>query len=337
MNLLILGGTSFVGRHIVECALARGHDITLFHRGQTGPKLFPGVEKVLGDRTTSDGLNVPAGRSWDAVIDTSGYFPKDVRASARLLESSARRYLFMSSTAAYADFSKEGMDESGRLRVTGNANATELTNETYGPLKVLCEQAVQDAFGARATVVRPGVIVGPHDPTGRFTYWPDRIARGGEVLAPGSPWRKVQFIDGRDLARFVIGAVESDIGGVFNARGPAAPLDMRTFLETCRRVVGGDATFTWVSDSFLEQAEIVPQRGLPLWIPESADMLGSGSVDSRRAIAAGLTFTPLEQTISDTFEWDRGQKTRATGDAISADKEALILADWHRLTQAYRV
>ncbi|HZO86929.1 MAG TPA: NAD-dependent epimerase/dehydratase family protein [Chthonomonadaceae bacterium] len=302
MNLLILGGTVFVGRHLVEAALARGHTVTLFNRSQHNPELFPEVEKLRGDR---DGdLGALQGRHWDAVLDTCGYVPRIVRASAELLADAVPHYTFISSISVYKDLSIPGMDENAPVGTLEDETTEEITAETYGPLKVLCEQAAEEAMPGRVLTIRPGLIVGPHDPTDRFTYWPHRVAQGGEVLAPGRPEQTVQFIDARDLAEWNIRLIEAGQTGVYNATGPDYPLTMGRLLDECKAVGGSDARFTWASQEFLQQEGVQPWTELPLWVPEEPDMAGFNAVNCDKAIAAGLTFRPLSDTIRDTLAWD---------------------------------
>src|ERR1051326_2527072 len=221
-RILILGGTGFLGPATVEAATARGHQLTLFNRGRTRPGLFPNIETLLGDRDpkVGEGLNALRNRKWDVVIDNSGNFPRHVAASAKLLASSTAHYIYISSISAYADSSIEGQDESGRLATTDDPTVETITEKTFGPLKVLCEKAAAETFPQRATIVRPGYIVGPDDPSGRFTYWPVRVDRGGGVLVPGAPSDPVQFIDVRDLGAWLISLAEQHTVGTFNATGP---------------------------------------------------------------------------------------------------------------------
>ncbi|MDQ4077198.1 MAG: SDR family oxidoreductase [Chloroflexota bacterium] len=300
MKLLILGGTVFVGRHIVRAALARGHEVTLFNRGQHNPDLFPEVEKLRGDR---DGdLSALEGRRWDAVIDTSGYVPRVVRASAELLAEKVKHYTFISSISVYDDFSEPGIDETRSVGTLADESVEEVTGETYGPLKALCEQAAEAALPGRVLVIRPGLIVGPYDPTHRFTYWPRRVAAGGEVLAPGNPEQPVQFIDVRDLAQWIVQMVEAKQTGVFNATGPEAPITIGEFLDACRSTLNGAAWFTWVDESFLLEEGVTPFTEMPLWVPEEMAALHTASID--KAVAAGLELRPIEHTIESTFAWD---------------------------------
>jgi nucleoside-diphosphate-sugar epimerase len=300
MRLLVLGGTKFLGRHAVEAALAAGHEVTIFTRGQTNAELFPEVQHLRGDR---DGdLGALEGSEWEGVLDTSGYVPRIVRRTAELLRDAVGRYVFVSSISVYADFSLP-VDESSPLAELEDP-ATEEVMEHYGALKAACEGVVEETFGERSARVRAGLIVGPHDPTDRFTYWPRRIAAGGEVLAPGSPAAPVQFVDVRDLAAWLVKLALEGPGGVFNATGPAEPLSFAELLERARAAIGSDATFVWTEDERILQAEVQPWTELPLWLPGS-DQAGMARADISRALAAGLVFRPLGETVADTLAWDR--------------------------------
>jgi 2'-hydroxyisoflavone reductase len=311
VKILVLGGTKFLGRATVEAALERGHDVTLFNRGETNPELFPAVEKIRGDRT--EDLSPLEGASWDAAIDPSGYFPHVVRRSAEALEGSVGRYLFVSSVSVYADFSVAPA-EGHPVAKLGDASVDELASDfsNYGPLKALCEQAVEDVFGERALIVRPGLIVGPHDPTGRFTYWAHRLRRGGEILAPGPPERHTQFVDVRDLAAWMVDAVESGLSGTFNATNEGVPW---------HELLAG-AAVVWVSDDFLREHEVGEWMELPLWLgdPDSAGML---AVDVSRAVAAGLTFRPLAETIEGAAD-----APAVEGVGLTRNREAELLEAW---------
>jgi 2'-hydroxyisoflavone reductase len=326
VKILILGGTVFLGRHLVELGLARGHTFTLFNRGIHNPDLFPGVEKRRGDR--QEDLSALESSQWDAVIDTCGYLPRVVRKSAEHLRDRVEHYTFISSLSVYAEGSPPGTGESGETGKLEDETVEEITGETYGPLKALCERAVENALPGRALVIRPGLIVGPHDPSDRFTYWPWRISRGGEVLAPGRPGRPVQFVDVRDLSGWILDLVEKRQTGVFNATGPDTLLTMGQTLETCRAVTGSNATFTWVSDEFLLAQEVGAYSEMPLWVPE-AEAPGFDTFDCRKAIAAGLIFRPLEDTVRDTLEWDQTRPAdtpRRSG--MSAERESALLKAW---------
>jgi 2'-hydroxyisoflavone reductase len=307
VRLLVLGGTKFLGRAIVEAALGRGHELTLFNRGETNPELFPDVEKLRGDRTAD--LSALEGRSWDAVIDVAGYVPKIVRRSAELLRDSGR-YVFVSSISVYANFD-EPWDESGPLAELGDAPVDELAEDysNYGPLKALCEAEVEDVFGGRALIVRPGLIAGPNDPTGRFTYWPHRLARGDEILAPAPPERLAQFIDVRDLAEWTVGAIERELSGVFNATSEGIPWG--ELLE--------GANVTWVPDEFLQEHEVGEWMELPLWIA------GTGlRVDVGRIVSEGLRTRPLAETLAGA-----AGAPDVDGVGLSPEREADLLSAWH--------
>jgi 2'-hydroxyisoflavone reductase len=329
MRLLVLGGTVFLGRHVVEAALRRGHEVTLFNRGRHNPELFPDAERLRGDRNGD--LAPLRGRRWDAVIDTSGHTPRAVQASAELLAAAVEHYAFISSFAVYADFPHApGLDESAPVVTHADSASAGVSPETIGPLKALCERALEPAFLDRALVVRAGLLAGPHDPTDRFTYWPHRVAQGGEVLAPGAPELRVQLVDARDLAEWVVAAAESRRVGVYNATGPATPLTMQQLLGTCRAESGSDAHFTWVEDDFLFAAGLEPRRELPLWMPGAR---GVGAVDCRRAIAAGLAFRPLAATVRDTLDWDVARPAAAPRRAgITRERERQLLDAWRRQT-----
>ncbi|NNF28901.1 MAG: NAD-dependent epimerase/dehydratase family protein [Gemmatimonadetes bacterium] len=297
MKILILGGTGFIGPHMVRHAQYRDHEVTLFNRGRSNADLFPGIETLIGDR---DGqLNSLRGRTWDAVIDNSGYVPRHVRDSAQLLEAASERYLFTSTGSVY-DFDQDELPEDARLLPIEDP-ASEDVNRYYGPLKVLCEEAVREAFGSRATVVRLHVVAGPGDPTDRFTYWPVRIDAGGPTIAPGLRTEPVQFVDVRDLAEFFIHLLENDTGGTFNAAGPAVhETSMAEFLGGVRGVTSSPVSFTWVEEAFLMERE----ARFPLWYPPSGGAIrGISRVRSHRGVAAGLKFRPLAVTARDTLEW----------------------------------
>ncbi len=322
MRVLVLGGTRFLGRALVEAALDRGHELTLFNRGETNPELFPDVEQLRGDRTAD--LSSLEGRSWDAVVDVAGYVPAVVRRSAEALRDSGR-YVFVSTISVYADFS-EPWDETGPLAELGDARADELAPDysNYGPLKALCEAEVQAVFGDRALVVRPGLIVGPHDPTGRFTYWPHRVARGGEVVVPAPPERTVQFVDARDLGAWLVELLEQDEGGAFN--GTRSGVSWGELVEAAAAVTDSYAKPVWIPDEFLLQQEIGEWMELPMWLADP-DWVGMNQADVARAEAAGLVHRPLEDTISGALDEaettdDAGLKPERERDLIEAWRES---------------
>jgi 2'-hydroxyisoflavone reductase len=336
MRLLVLGGTRFVGRHLVAAALERGHEVTLVHRGLTNPDLFPDAERLLGDR--GGDLSFLAGRRWDAAIDVNGYVPRIVRAAAERLAGTVDLYAFISTLSVYADLAP-GADEEWPLRSPppgSGADAAEVTDDSYGWMKAACEAAVAAALPDRALIVRPGLMVGPHDFSARFSYWVWRLARGGEVLAPAEPGRPVQLLDARDLGEWIVRRVEAGATGVCNATGPDRPLTLGEVLTTCadiaRKDAGKDATLTWVDEGFLLEHGAEPWTGLPLWLP--AGSTGFFRVDNRRARAAGLTFRPLADTIRDTLAWlaEGGGVLPVPADRpgpLSAGHEAELLRAWH--------
>lgn len=317
MRVLLLGGTAFVGRHATAAFLARGHQVTLFHRGLTGPDLFPEAEHLIGDRERDTGRL--AGTRFDVVVDTCGYEVAAVRASVEAVAHPGVHYIYVSSASVYADLSR--MDESGPLLRTDDPETARLSLDTYGALKAACERVVSEGFPGRAQVVRAGLIVGPHDYDLRFRWWLDRIARGGEVLAPGDPAALVQLIDVRDLGGWIVRSAEERLAGTFNATGPAEPLTMAALLDTIRAVVGGDARFTWVDDELLLAGKVAAYSEMPFWLPAS---LGHRPMDIRRALAAGLTHRPLADTVRDTWAWLTAGET--TTERARANRKLLVKA-----------
>jgi 2'-hydroxyisoflavone reductase len=325
LEILILGGTGFLGPHLVENARARGHAITLFNRGKTHPELFPDVEKLRGDR---DGkLDALKGRKWDAVIDTSGYVPRIVKLSAELLAPAVRQYVFISSISVYPDDVKPGADESTPVQELTEPGSEEVRKH-YGALKALCERAAEAVMPGRTTNVRPGLIVGPGDPTDRYTYWPVRIDRGGEALAPGTPEDPVQYVDARDLAAWIVQTIERGTVGVYNATGPERRLGIGTMLASCRKASPAPAGLRWVPEKFLEEHKVSAWSDMPVWTGASG---GFSSIDCTKAIRAGLRFRPADDTAKDTLAWwktlpeDRRKKLRA---GLSAEREQEVLAAW---------
>jgi 2'-hydroxyisoflavone reductase len=328
MRILILGGTGFIGPHQVEYAMARGHTLTLFNRGKTNPKLFPKAERLEGDR---DGkLDALKGKSWDLVIDNSGYVPRHVRDSAQLLKGNAGRYVFVSTLSVFADFSKRNLDENAATAPLTEPGSED-SRKHYGPLKALCEQEVISAFGDRATIVRPGLIVGPGDTTDRFTYWPVRIDKGGEVLAPGDPTDPVLIIDVRDLSEWCVRLGEDNVGGTFNAVGPVTQLSIAEMLYGIKSVTTSEAQLTFVPADFLAKQGVRPWADMPAWFPPTGAMAGFGYFSRERAIAKGLTFRPLADTAKATLDWFKtlpAERQAALKAGIAPDKEAAVLAAW---------
>jgi 2'-hydroxyisoflavone reductase len=330
MKILIIGGTRFVGRHFAELALAKGHELTLFNRGKSNPSLFDNVEYFTGSRD-ADLSNLPAkNRQWDCVLDTCGYVPRIVKKSCDYLKNSVKQYVFVSTISVYADFSKSGINEDSELSRTDDPNAETVTNENYGPLKVLCEKAVTDVYGNNALIIRPGLIVGPHDPTDRFTYWPVRIQKGGDVMAPAPSAAPNLLIDGRVLAIFMLSMMGKQAGGVFNATGPEWPLTRGEFLNTCNEVTGNQAKFTWVSDKFLED------NNCDLPGSMSENWYGIEQIDCRKGIKHGLRFRRLDEIIRDTLAW---HYTRPADYALKVglkpEIETELLRKWRETNRSY--
>jgi 2'-hydroxyisoflavone reductase len=335
MRLLVLGGTVFLGRHIVAAATERGHDLTLFNRGHSDPAPIAGVEQIHGDREHD--LSRLASRRWDAVIDTSGYLPRVVRASAEALADAVERYVFVSSISAYGTFPGPGLSEDAPLAPPPPPDAEDVLRY-YSELKAACEHEVQSVLPERALVVRPGLIVGPHDPTNRFTYWVRRLADGGRALAPGAREQPVQLIDARDLGEWIVRMAEERTTGVYNATGPATPLAFGEMLERIRDATGrvASAELVWIQEDHLAEAGVEPWDDLPLWLdlPRHPDFRGFLAVDIGRALGAGLTFRPLEETVADTLAWagDGAQApARPAGvplppAGLSREREAELLA-----------
>jgi 2'-hydroxyisoflavone reductase len=318
MRLLVLGGTKFLGRATVDAALARGHEVTLFNRGQTNPGLYPNAEKVTGDRT--EDLSALDGREWDAVLDMATFLPRVVRLSVDALRGRTARYVYISSISAYADQSVPPVEGAP---VAELADPESESIEDYGALKARCERIVEDAYGERALIIRPGLIVGPHDPTDRFTYWPRRVAGGGRVLAPAPPDAPVQFIDVRDLGQWIVHVTERGASGVFNATGETITFEQ--LLAECQ-AVSGPAEIAWVASERLVEAGVGEWMELPLWIV-SPEYSATHLADISKAVEAGLTFRPFAETIADTLAWDAEREwPRAEGVGLAPEREQELLA-----------
>ena len=327
MDILVLGGTKFVGRHIVRTARDRKHHVTLFNRGQTNPNLFPEIEKLVGDR---DGDLAPLReRTWDAVIDTCGYVPRIVRNSARVLCNHTDLYAFISTISVFTSFEKEGLSEDDPVGSLDDETVEDITGDTYGPLKALCEAAIQDQIAGRTLIIRPGLIVGPYDSTDRFTYWVRRCAQGGDILAPAPPEQRAQFIDARDLASWTLDMIEAGQTGIFNATGPEDPLTLGNLLQTCCDFSEDEARLIWVNGTILLDAGIDPWSQVPMWLP-GPENAGLMAIDCTRAINAGLRFRPLKTTIGDTLRWDRDRDPSAPMKAgLDPSREAELI-ELHR-------
>lgn len=312
----------FLGRHFVEAAVAAGHELTLFNRGQSEPHLFSRLEQIHGDR--DGGLAPLDGRRWDAVVDTSGRLPRLVAASVAALAHSAQ-YLFVSSISVYRDVSSPGVREDAPAMTLSRPDSEDEGTD-YGALKFLCEEEVRSGFGERATIVRPGLIVGPWDPSDRFTYWPARLDRGGDVLVPGRPDRRIQFVDARDLAAFMLHLVEQRIPGTFNADQAPGAVTMGALMAACQAAAATPSRLHWVDDDWLAQEGVGEWMELPLWIKPTPDQLGFYEVDCTLATEAGLTHRSLAETVRATLGWHREREPHAwtrTGLAPERERELL--------------
>ena len=338
MRILILGGTGFTGPFQVQYALSRGHKVTVFNRGKTHPGELPReAEQLLGDRNGQ--LDALKGRKWDVVVDIPTTLPVWVRDAAQILKGNVDRYVFISTISVYSDNSKPGMDETAPVAKYEGADAMKETQQTlranlalYGPLKARSEAEAEKWFPGKALIIRPGLIVGPGDESDRFTYWPVRVARGGEVLAPGAPSDPVQFIDARDLAEWTIRMVEQGATGIYNATGPKTKLSIGEMLNGIKSATKSNAQFTWADAEFLAAQKVRPWGDMPVWIPAKGDTTGFAMISIKKALDKGLTFRSVGDTTQATLEWFRKQsaerqaKLRA---GITAEREAEVLAAWH--------
>jgi len=317
----VIGGTEFVGRHAVSLAATRGHEVTVFHRGKREPADLADVEHVHGDR--DGGLDALAGRSWDAALDTCGYVPRVVRSSAAFLAPRVSHYTFVSSLSVLPDEAPPGANEDSPVHAPPYPQSEEITEESYGPLKVACELEVAAAFPGRSLVIRPGYIVGPNDPTDRFTYWVRRAAAGGEMLAPGPPDADVQVLDVRDLAAFMLDATESSTTGTFGVVGPSDRLTMERLLGVCVATGGAGTSLVWCDRSFCEALGDEAFELFPLWHPMFP---GAHTYDASKAVAEGLRHRTIEETVRDTLEWDRGRPPLRAG--LTEERELALLTQW---------
>ena len=340
MRILILGGTGFTGPFQVQYALSRGHKVTVFNRGKTHPGELPKeVEQLVGDRNGQ--LDALKDKKWDVVIDNPTSVPVWVRDVAQVLKGNVERYVFISTISVYADTSKPGTDENAPLAKYTGSDPMKETRETiiaskfalYGPLKALSEKEAEKWFPKQTLIIRPGLIVGPRDETDRFTYWPVRIDRGGEVLAPGEPNDPVQFIDGRDLAEWTIRMVEQRQTGVYNATGPEKMLGIGAMLEGIKAANNSKANFTWVNADFLEAQKVAPWSDMPVWIPPRGEEAGGNRISIQSALSKGLTFRPLAATAQDTLSWFKSQSAERQAKlkaGLAPEREAEVLAAWHK-------
>lgn len=334
LNLLILGGTAFLGPAIVDAALARGHTISLFHRGKTNPDIFPDLIHFKGDRDpeVGEGLKALETGEWDAVLDTSGYFPRAVKASAELLADRVGQYVFISSISVYDERAlKPGLTEEAPLGTMEDETIEEVTGQSYGPLKALCEQAASAAMDGRVTNIRPGFIVGPRDrAVNRFPTWVTRAATRQEIICPGSPDDSVQLIDARDIGDFCIRCIENRIMGPFNLVGPGEPLTCEGMVDGICAGVDNEPTRTWISTEFLEEKRLV--GAFVPWLPSTGPYAGFGAVKGEKAIAAGLRFRNLETTARDTWQWLETKpepQTEGLDRVLDRFGEDDVLKAWH--------
>jgi 2'-hydroxyisoflavone reductase len=329
LRVLIFGGTGFIGPHFVRELRAGGHKVTLFNRGKRNPGLFPDIETLIGDRNAPGYADALKGRDWDVVVDDSGYFPRQVKASVDVLKDRVQHYIYVSSISAYADLTPPGIDEDYKLAKLDDPEAKEITETNYGGLKAACEQIVEQTFGARQAVIRPTYIVGPGDHTDRFTYWPWRVARGGEMLVPGTPDVPIQFIDVRDFAEFMRLCVEQRIAGRYNMCNPPGAVTMGDLLEASKRVTArADTKFRWAPLKFLEENKLLESGELTTWSPPTGEFAGAALVSSARAVAKGLRFRDVETTVRDLLAWheqrpaEQKAKLRA---GMTPEREAELL------------
>ena len=334
LSILVLGGTKFLGVHIVELALKRGHSVTLFNRGKTNADLFPQLEHLKGDRDAQ--LDSLKGKRWDAVIDDSGYVPRHVRLSAELLAPNVQRYLFISTISVYASFAQANSEDSPLGKIA-DETTEKVDGGAYGPLKALCEKAAEAAMPGRVTVVRPGLIVGPRDPTDRFTYWPARAARGGEMAAPGTPKDRIQFIDSRDLAAFALNLVETQTVGTFNATSPPGMFSMGELVQAS--ITAANAAVKpapaphviWLPADFLEKEKVQPWSDMPVWIPESGEYAAFAEANVSKAMRAGMSIRAIQPTVNDTLAWhlQRPEAERVKLAAgLTPEREQELLKTW---------
>lgn len=343
LRILILGGTGFTGPHQVRYALARGHSLTLFNRGRR-PQQWPGdVTELVGDRNTGD-LDALRDGEWDVCIDNPTSLPFWVRDAGAILKERIGHYIFISTLSVYATNDTPGRDETDALAEYGGTDPMKETLENlradmalYGPLKARSEKEAHAQFGDAVTIIRPGLIVGPGDETDRFTYWPVRLARGGDVLAPGDGRDPIQFIDARDLAEWTIRMAEARAFGTFNAMGPDYRLEMAAFLHGVRAVTTAGATLHWVSMDFLDRHKVSAWGDMPVWVPGQGDSAGFATRSNSKAVASGLRFRPLATTAADTLAWYEtwpAERRDALRAGLSADREAEVLAAWRDRSSA---
>jgi 2'-hydroxyisoflavone reductase len=323
VNILVVGGTKFVGRAFTEAAVRRGHGVTVFHRGETEPVGLPDAEHIHGDRNKD--LGALKGRTWDAALDTCAYVPRSVRELAEVLGDAVDIYAFVSTLSVHAGDIPEKATEGTALHRPPYPDTEQITGETYGPLKAASEAEALRAFPGRCLIIRPGYIVGPSDPTERFISYVRRAAGGGEMLAPGPPDAPFQVVDVRDLAGFMLERIEAGEAETYGVVGPPQPVTFEAVLEMARAVARADTELTWVSEEFLRRFGKQVESWLPMWHPDSP---GAHTYDMRKAVAAGLRHRPLDETIHDTLAWDRGRGVPDLPGRLTASKERVLLGEW---------
>ncbi|WP_449540324.1 NAD-dependent epimerase/dehydratase family protein [Ferdinandcohnia sp. Marseille-Q9671] len=335
MKLLILGGTKFLGKHLVLEALKRGHEVTLFNRGKSNPTLFPEIETIIGDRDSD--LKGLEGRTWDAVIDPSGYVPRIVQKSVEKLKNHVKHYTFISTISVYEDYSHAGISETDPVSTLQDHSVEEVTGETYGPLKALCEEVVKEQMPEQQLTIRPGLIVGPDDPTDRFTYWPMRFYDGGDILVPNCPNQPIQWIDVRDLASWTLHLIENKSTGTYNAVGPSAPYTFGEFLDECKNFSSKETQVHSVEEDFLLKNEVGMWVEIPFWLPSvpgENEMKGMLQINNSKAIENGLTVRPLKETIEATIKWNLNEKGgEVTRAGLSKEREKELLHKWHSFAE----
>ncbi|QDP41068.1 NAD-dependent epimerase/dehydratase family protein [Radiobacillus deserti] len=321
MKILVIGGSSFVGRHITERAVKRGHAVTMFNRGKSNPELFPYVEKIRGDRDKD--IDLLTNGEWDAVIDTCGYVPRIVQKSVQALKNNVKQYIFISTVSVYKDLIEPNKTEEAELAFMEGAITEEKTPETYGPLKVLCEEKVRDGFDHHL-IVRPGFIIGPYDYSDRFTYWVDRILRNEKVLGPGSRNEYLQFIDARDLAEWLIDAIERQLIGTYNLTSEPNRYTFEDVLAECKRMLNPTCTIYWAKDEHLEE-NVQPFVELPFWVPNAWEEKGVFQINVDKAKDVGLKTRPISETIRDVGRWlkESGHHVTEVGMDIKKQKELI--------------
>jgi len=324
LKVLILGGTTFLGPHLTNELLSHGHTVTHFNRGNEHDFYFPEVEKLQGNRYGN--LKALRGRKWDVVIDTCGYLPGVVEASSKILTKATKHYTFISTISVYNDFNQPTIDENAPLaRLKNNHHDEEITAETYGPFKVGCEKVIKTYFPDNSLIIRPGLIVGPCDSSDRFTYWVRRIAEGGKVLIPNTPNQKLQIIDVRDLAKWIVKMVEEEAVGIYNATGPKEELSLGQFINECSQFARKKVDFIWVDEQFFIDRHLDNWDKLPLWLSSKSNMVGLFNIDCRKALDSGLSYRPLSETISDTLNWDDQRIDRSMRVGLSHEEEGNLL------------